>query len=116
VYEFLRRGKFEPNLKRVSSLLGARRDAMLEAREREFAAARWSRPEGGYFVWLELAENVDAGALLDRAAAAGVTFVKGTDFGGAPNTARLAFSYVSPEEIREGVQRLATLVAEPVAV
>jgi 2-aminoadipate transaminase len=63
-----------------------------------------------------LAENVDAGALLDRAAAAGVTFVKGTDFGGSSNTARLAFSYVSPEEIREGVRRLAALVAEPVAV
>jgi 2-aminoadipate transaminase len=116
VYEFLRRGKLEPNLERVSSLLGARRDAMLEALKREFAAARWSRPEGGYFVWLELAENVDAGALLDRAAAAGVTFVKGTDFGGTANTARLAFSYVSPEEIREGVRRLAALIAEPVAV
>jgi DNA-binding transcriptional MocR family regulator len=45
-----------------------------------------------------------------------VTFVKGTDFGGEPNTARLAFSYVSPDEIHEGVRRLAALVAEPVAV
>ena len=116
VHEFLRRGLFEPNLERVRTLLGARRDAMLEALEQELASARWSRPEGGYFVWLELTENVDAEKLLERAAGAGVTFVKGTDFGGAPNTARLAFSYVSPEEIREGVRRLAALVAEPVAV
>ena len=116
VFEFLRRGNFEPNLERVSSLLRARRDAMLEALERELPDARWSRPEGGYFVWLELPEGADAGALLERATAAGVTFVPGADFGGAPNTARLAFSFVSPDEIREGVRRLAALVQEPLAV
>ncbi|MGZ4338066.1 MAG: aminotransferase-like domain-containing protein [Gaiellaceae bacterium] len=116
VFEFLRRGNFEPNLERVSTLLGARRDAMLEALERELPDARWSKPEGGYFVWLELPEGADAGALLERATAADVTFVPGADFGGAPNTARLAFSFVSPDEIREGVRRLAALVREPLAV
>jgi 2-aminoadipate transaminase len=116
VFEFLRRGNFKPNLERVSTLLGARRDAMLEALERELPDARWSRPQGGYFVWLELPEGADAGALLERATAAGVTFVPGVDFGGAPNTARLAFSFVSPDEIREGVRRLAALVREPLPV
>jgi DNA-binding transcriptional MocR family regulator len=116
VFEFLRRGNFEPNLERVSTLLGARRDAMLEALERELPDGRWSRPQGGYFVWLELPAGADAGALLERATAAGVTFVPGADFGGAPNTARLAFSFVSPDEIREGVRRLAALVREPLAV
>jgi 2-aminoadipate transaminase len=116
VFEFLRRGNFEPNLERVSTLLGARRDAMLEALERELPDARWSKPQGGYFVWLELPEGADAGALLERATAAGVTFVPGSDFGGAPNTARLAFSFVSPDEIGEGVRRLAALVREPLAV
>jgi DNA-binding transcriptional MocR family regulator len=116
VFEFLRRGNFEPNLERVSTLLGARRDAMLEALERELPDGRWSRPQGGYFVWLELPAGADAGALLERATAAGVTFVPGADFGGAPNTARLAFSFVSPDEIREGVRRLAALVREPLTV
>jgi 2-aminoadipate transaminase len=116
VFEFLRRGNFEPNLERVKELLGARRDAMLEALEHELPDARWSRPQGGYFVWLELPEGADAGALLERATAAGVTFVPGADFGGEPNTARLAFSFVSPDEIREGVRRLAALVREPVKV
>jgi 2-aminoadipate transaminase len=116
VFEFLRRGNFEPNLERVSTLLRARRDAMLEALERELPDARWSRPQGGYFVWLELPEGADAGALLERATAAGVTFVPGADFGGAPATARLAFSFVSPDEIREGVRRLAALVREPLHV
>jgi 2-aminoadipate transaminase len=116
VFEFLRRGKFESNLERVAGLLRARRDAMLEALEREFPEARWSRPEGGYFIWLELPAGVDAAALLGHAAAAGVTFVPGTDFGGAPNTARLAFSFVSSDEIREGLRRLAALVREPLHV
>ena len=116
VFEFLRRGNFEPNLERVRALLRARRDAMLEALESELPDARWSRPQGGYFVWLELPEGADAGSLLERATASGVTFVPGADFGGAPNTARLAFSFVSPDEIREGVRRLAALVREPLPV
>ncbi len=108
VFEFLRRGSLEPNLERVRDLLRARRDAMLEALEHELPSARWTRPEGGYFIWLELPrEAVDV---------PGVSYVHGTDFGGAPNTARLAFSYVSPDEIREGVHRLAAAVAVPVGV
>jgi 2-aminoadipate transaminase len=118
VYEFLRRGLFEPNLERVRGLLRARRDAMLEALERELSGrARWTRPEGGYFLWLHLPESVDAAELLGPAAEAGVTFVPGADFGGPPSSARLAFSFVSPAEIDEGVRRLANLVAStPVPV
>ncbi len=111
VHEFFRRGLLESSLERVCGLLRARRDAMLEALERELGGhARWNRPEGGYFLWLELPEELDASELLGRAAEAGVTFVPGADFGGAPNTARLAFSFVSPAEIDEGVSRLARLV------
>ena len=118
VFEFLRRGLFQPNLERVRGLLQRRRDAMLDALERELAGrARWNRPEGGYFLWLELPGKVDAGELLIRAAGAGVTFVPGEDFGGPSASARLAFSFVSPEEIDEGVRRLAALVtAAPAAV
>jgi 2-aminoadipate transaminase len=111
VHEFLRRGLLEPSLERVCGLLRARRDAMLEALERELDGhARWNRPEGGYFLWLELPRGLDASELLVRAGEKGVTFVPGTDFGGATNTARLAFSLVSPGEIAEGVRRLAALV------
>jgi 2-aminoadipate transaminase len=116
VFEFLRRGRLEPNLERVRGLLGARRDTMLAALAQQLPDARWSRPEGGYFVWLELADDVEAAAVLERAAAAGVTFVPGVDFGGSANSARLAFSFVSPEEIEEGVRRLAQLVREPAPV
>jgi DNA-binding transcriptional MocR family regulator len=116
LHEFLRRGLFEPNLQRVCDLLRTRRDAMLAALESGFGGrAHWSHPEGGYFLWLELPEEVDASELLLRASEAGVTFVPGVDFGGEPNTLRLAFSYVSAEEITEGIARLAKLVASAAA-
>ena len=106
VFEFLERGLFEPNLERVCALLAARRDAMLDAFARELPDVRTSHPEGGYFLWAEL-DGVDASELQVRAEAAGVTFVKGTDFGGGPESLRLAYSFVSPNEIAEGVARLA---------
>jgi 2-aminoadipate transaminase len=110
VHEFVSRGSFEPNLERVRSLLGARRDAMLEALDRNLPGVRVTRPDGGYFLWAELDDGVDAGELLSRAEENGVTFVKGTDFGGAPNTLRLAYSFVSVDEIAEGVTRLAAVL------
>jgi 2-aminoadipate transaminase len=110
VYEFIARGSFAPNLERVRGLLRARRDAMLEALARDLPDLAAGRPEGGYFLWGEL-DGVDAGALLRRAEAAGVTFVPGGDFGGEPGSLRLAFSFVSPEEIGEGVVRLAAALS-----
>jgi DNA-binding transcriptional MocR family regulator len=115
VLEFLQRNSFEPNLERVNGLLRERRDAMLEALERELPEdASFTRPEGGYFVWVELASGPPSGELLAEAEAAGVTFVKGTDFfpggRGGERSLRLAFSFVSPDEIAEGVSVLGGLV------
>jgi len=92
VYEFIRRGNFDSNLARVRDLLRVRRDAMLGALDDELGGtgASWSRPQGGYFVWLDV-PGADAGELLGRSTDAGVTFVPGTDFGGAPSAARLAY-------------------------
>jgi DNA-binding transcriptional MocR family regulator len=103
--EFIRRGSFEPNLERVNDLLRLRRDAMLDALEKHLAGCTWSRPEGGYFIWLEFPRDVVAAQVLEKAE--GVTFVAGPEFGGWPNAARLAFSFVSPEEIELGVERIA---------
>ena len=93
-----------------------RRDTYQRRRDRVLEVFGPMTCEGTFYLWLELPEGSDAAALLERATAAGVTFVPGTDFGGAPNTARLAFSFVSPDEIREGVRRLAALVREPLPV
>jgi DNA-binding transcriptional MocR family regulator len=125
VHEFVSRGLLDGNIERVVGLLRERRDTMLEAFERELPEdASWSRPQGGYFTWLDFPAGTDASTLLDAATEAGVTFVKGSDFyppgPGGTSSARLAFSFVSPAEIRTGVARLATLLRElraaPVAV
>jgi 2-aminoadipate transaminase len=111
VHELHLRRAFEPNLERVRGILRAQRDAMLQALDAELAGrATWSRPEGGYFLWVDFVDGVDASELLGRATAAGVTFVRGTDFfadGGGTSSARLAFSYEPPERIAEGVRILA---------
>jgi 2-aminoadipate transaminase len=123
VLEFARRGTFEPNLARVNGLLRERRDAMLDALDRELPDdASWTRPEGGYFIWLDLPSGPPSVELLAQAEEAGVTFVKGGDFfpadRGGDRSARLAFSFVSPDEIAEGVSLLGGLVraAAPAAL
>jgi DNA-binding transcriptional MocR family regulator len=115
VHELMRRGAFEPNLERVRGLLKTRKDAMLAALAAEMPeGTRWSSPEGGYFLWIDFAGDVDAAHLLTRATEAGVTFVRGTDFfpngSGGWSSARLAFSYETPERIAEGVALLASLL------
>jgi 2-aminoadipate transaminase len=120
LHEFVTAGKYEEALERVRAGLRERRDAMLEALEREFPdGASWSRPEGGYFLWLDLPSGVETDSLFDRAAEAGVAFVKGADFfldDAGRESARLAFSFPSPDEIREGIARLGALVRESAAV
>jgi 2-aminoadipate transaminase len=122
VYEFLRRGALARNLELVRSLLKARRDALIEALEEHLGAtgASWNRPEGGYFLWLELPEGVDVVELLRAAEKLGVTFVPGPDFfprgGGGRSAARLAFSFAAPSQLGEAVSRLATALPSASAV
>ncbi len=116
IAELIERGRFEPNLERVRSELRVRRDAMLEALERELpTGSSWSRPQGGYFIWLDLPQGASASELATRAAERGVGIVQGEDFfpprsGRGDSSVRLAFSYETPERIAEGVSVLGTLL------
>jgi len=72
--------------------------------------ARWQKPAGGYFFWLELPEGADAGALEAAARAAGTGFLPGTFCsvdGGKKHCLRLSFAHYSVPEIHEGIGRLA---------
>jgi 2-aminoadipate transaminase len=95
----------------LTATYGARRDAMLTALAEHFPAdVTWTHPEGGFFVWVTLPAHLDTKALLAEAVERGVTFVPGSDFfpdGRGANCMRLAFCYESPEQIAEGVRRLA---------
>jgi len=115
VWEFIRRGRFEPNLERVQNELRSRRDAMLRALAQHLGGhASWSTPEGGYFVWLDLDGDTDTSDLAVRAENAGVAIVPGAGFfpagsGLGRSSARLAFSYETPQRIAEGIELLASL-------
>ena len=114
LHVFLERGRLPEHLARLGSSLRVRRDALLEVLdERLEGLARWTRPEGGYFLWLELPEPLDAVELGAQARGAGVAFEPGPGFfadGSGSRTARLSFSFPSPGEISLGAARLADLV------
>jgi DNA-binding transcriptional MocR family regulator len=107
VAEFCRSGALDRSIDTVKVALRERRDATCTALERDLPDASFTVPEGGYFLWVALPEGADVDALAGAARERGVIFVKGTEFGGGLNTLRLAYSGVTPDEIAEGVGRLA---------
>jgi DNA-binding transcriptional MocR family regulator len=109
VNQFARSGRMDGAIDTVKTALRARRDAVVEALRREIPEAKFAAPQGGYFMWVELPEAVDVAELEKAAAEREVVFVKGTDFllEGGQNTLRLAYSGVTPEQIDEGITRLA---------
>ena len=109
VNQFARSGRMDGAIATVKNALRDRRDALVAALERELPEARFTPPSGGYFMWVELPEGFNVAELEPAAKERGVLFVKGTDFllEGGENTLRLAYSGVTPEEIDDGVTRLA---------
>jgi DNA-binding transcriptional MocR family regulator len=110
VGEFCTSGAILESIATVKKALRERRDALVEALRTHIGDdAQFVIPEGGYFLWVELPEEIDTEKLFEAAGDRGVTFVKGADFmlEGGRNTLRLAFSAVTPEQIDEGVKRLA---------
>jgi DNA-binding transcriptional MocR family regulator len=109
VHQFCRSGALERSVETVKAALRERVARLAEALERELPDARFTPPEGGYFMWVDLPDGTDVGALFDAAAERGVAFVKGTDFmlEGGESSLRLAYSGVTADQVEEGVSRLA---------
>jgi len=109
VHEFCASGAIDRSIATVKENLRRRAETLGEALERELPEARFVVPEGGYFLWVELPEEIDVAELDQAATERGVKFVRGTDFmlEGGENALRLAYSGVTPEQIEEGVKRLA---------
>jgi 2-aminoadipate transaminase len=107
VYQFCVSGRLRTSIETVKAALAERVEKLAAALERELPDAKFTPPEGGYFMWVELPEGVDVAELEKAAGQREVQFVKGTDFGGDTNTLRLAYSGVTPEQIDEGITKLA---------
>jgi 2-aminoadipate transaminase len=92
-----------------------RRDATLEALQQHLPdGCRWTHPDGGFYVWMTVPEGLDTKAMLPRAVTARVAYVPGTAFYAdalGSRQLRLSFCYPTPERLREGVRRLATVLA-----
>ena len=112
--EFLRSGRLDANLKKTIALYKSKRDLLLGLLEEHMPeGVRWTRPEGGLFLFLTMPEGFDAVKFYDKALDAGVAYVAGEFFHpdrSGKNTMRLNFSFMSPERIKEGIKLLASLL------
>jgi 2-aminoadipate transaminase len=109
VLELCTSGALEENIEFVNGALRERRDALVEALRAQIPEAEFVVPEGGYFLWLDLPDDVDTPMALEAARKEGVTFVAGPDFmlDGGQSSLRLSFAPVQADRISEGVSRLA---------
>ncbi|GAA4388640.1 PLP-dependent aminotransferase family protein [Actinomadura verrucosospora] len=118
VREYLATQPWREQIKDFRELYRARRDAMLESLDQLMPdGCTWTRPAGGFFVWLTLPEGLDAKAMAPRAIAERVAYVPGTGFyadGTGHRHMRLSYCFPEPHRIREGVRRLAGVVEQEI--
>jgi 2-aminoadipate transaminase len=114
VAEFCDSGAIDRSIQTVKAALRDRRDATAEALERHIPDATFVKPEGGYFLWVDLPEGSDVAALAARAEERGVVFIKGSDFliEGGDSSLRIAYSAVPPDQIEEAIARVAEAYRE----
>ncbi len=116
ILEYIRRYDLDANIRAIRELYGERRNVMLQAMDELMPeGVKYTRPEGGMFLWVELPEGADAREVLERCIKEKVAFVPGDAFypnGGHRNTMRVNYSVSNPEQIRLGVARMAKVIRE----
>jgi len=118
VREYLNTQPWQEQIKDFRELYRERRDATLSALAGMMPpGCSWTRPAGGFFVWLRLPDGINAKAMLPRAISSRVAYVPGTGFyadGSGGQFARLCYSLPAPDRIYEGVRRLASVIENEV--
>lgn len=111
---YLESSDLDAHVARLRAEYRTRRDAMIAALpDTTPDGATWSDPDGGMFIWVRLPGSVDSATLLPSALREQVAFVPGAPFFVAdpdPATMRLSFTTNTPDEIEEGLRRLATVL------
>ncbi len=116
VHRYLTEHDADAHLTKLRGVYGDRCRVMLDALAKYFpAGVRWTKPEGGMFLWVELPEHLNTATLLPDAINAQVAFVPGAPFFAnerPQNFMRLNFSNQTPERIEVGIQKLAEVIAK----
>jgi 2-aminoadipate transaminase len=114
--EYMKRGLLQNQIEKIRKVYGRKLAAMLEALKKYMPeGVKWSRPEGGLFLWVKLPKNMSANELFPKAIENKVAYVVGSAFycnGEGQCTMRLNFSFPSEQQINEGIQRLAKMIEE----
>ena len=114
--EYLARGLLPKQIENIRSLYGRKLKTMLEALKSHMPkGVKWTKPEGGLFLWVRLPPKMSANELFPKAIENKVAYVVGSAFhcnGKGQNTMRLNFSFPSEQQINEGIQRLAKMIKE----
>ncbi|MBX9852099.1 MAG: PLP-dependent aminotransferase family protein [Cytophagaceae bacterium] len=114
IYQFLIDNDMESHLNKIKKKYGHQRDVMIEAIQKYFPKeVRFTKPEGGMFIWITLPKEYNTSEILNRAIQEQVAFVPGNTFyldhSGA-NTMRLNFSNSSMEKIKDGIKKLGNIL------
>jgi 2-aminoadipate transaminase len=113
---YCRQGLLEPHIMDVRQVYRERRDMMLSALAAHMPdGVRWTHPAGGVFVWLTLPEPMRAADMVERARKANLLILNGDPFFAESPTGqhlRLAFCYVTPDQIQAGVAILGQVLKD----
>ena len=113
ISQYLATADWKGQINTFRSVYHERKNAMLAALEEYLPELSWTNPNGGFYVWVTLPERLDSKAMLPRAVKELVAYTPGTAFfgdGDGHQNMRLSFCYPTPENIRVGIRRLATVV------
>lgn len=113
ISEYLATNDWQGQIKSFQVLYRERRDAMVGALAEHLPDATWTIPDGGFYTWVSLPEGLDSKSMLPRAVTGRVAYVPGTAFfadGSGADHMRLSYCFPTPDRIREGVRRLASVV------
>jgi 2-aminoadipate transaminase len=113
ISEYLSTADWKGQIDTFRGVYRERRDAMLAALAEQLPTLEWTTPNGGFYIWLTLPDHLDSKAMLPRAVKELVAYTPGTAFyadGGGRSAMRLSFCYPTPDFIREGIRRLATVI------
>ncbi|MBN2412727.1 PLP-dependent aminotransferase family protein [candidate division KSB1 bacterium] len=115
-YELCIDGFLDAHIEKLRQIYSSRAQTMLDALTRFMPeGVSWTRPNGGFFIWVTLPEHIDALHMLDKALSHDVVYVIGSAFyagSGNNNTLRISFCHESEEIIAEGIKRLGDAVKE----